>query len=486
MMGETVQSNLPASWLSVPLSDLCYPNRPRHKPIDFPELPFIGMEHVEAHTMRLLGTVPASTMKSSAVHFCPDDVLYGRLRSYLNKVYKPDFEGMCSAEFIVFPSRRGMCEAFLQLLLNSSAFVSFASHLDEGDRPRVDFGQIGAYPMPLPPHPEQKRIVAKIEELFSDLDAGVAELQKAKAQLKRYRQSVLKAAFEGRLTAEWREAQKDELEPASVLLERIRDERKKKLGKKHKEPAPADTSDLPELPQGWEWARLDDATLEVKDGTHDTPKYHDSGIPFVTQKHIRPDGLDISTTRFISSEDHEKFFRRSNPGRDDILISMIGVNRGMSAIVNSDAVFSIKNVGLVKPTSQNNMKLLHFFMQSYLGQRIILRRSKGGAQPFIGLTELRAWPVSVCSVLEQQEIVSEVEHRFSIADKTDEVIDQSLSQAKRLRQSILKRAFEGRLVHQDPNDEPAEKLLERIKAEKAKMEAAKPKRSSRRKIRKEK
>ena len=105
---------LPQSWRVVPLGELVAPTRPRHKPGDYPNLPFIGMEHVEAHSMRLLGTVQARTMKSSAVHFQAGDVLYGRLRPYLNKVYRPDFEGLCSAEFIVLPSSDQVDARYLQ------------------------------------------------------------------------------------------------------------------------------------------------------------------------------------------------------------------------------------------------------------------------------------------------------------------------------------------------------------------------------------
>src|SRR6266436_5041142 len=118
------------------------------------------MENIEAQSMRLLGTMPASLLKSSAVHFQPGDVLYGRLRPYLNKVFRPDFEGLCSAEFIVFPETAWLDSKYLQYLLNSSEFVAFASHLNAGDRPRVDFDQIGDFPFPLAPFAEQKRIVA--------------------------------------------------------------------------------------------------------------------------------------------------------------------------------------------------------------------------------------------------------------------------------------------------------------------------------------
>src|SRR5207248_1576969 len=138
--------------------------RSKENPQDHPSLPFIGMEHIEAHSMRLLGTVPSETMKSGAVHFFAGDVLYGRLRPYLNKVFCPDFEGLCSAEFIVFAESEFLNSKYLQYFLNSIAFVSFASHLNEGDRPRVDFSQISPYKFPLPPLPEQHRIVAEIEK----------------------------------------------------------------------------------------------------------------------------------------------------------------------------------------------------------------------------------------------------------------------------------------------------------------------------------
>jgi len=115
------------------------------------DAPFIGMEHVEAHTMRLLGTVEARTMRSAGVKFEKGDVLYGRLRPYLNKVYHARFSGLCSAEFIVLPESPQLDSRFLAYRLNASDFVSFSAQLNEGDRPRVDFAQIGAFELLLPP-----------------------------------------------------------------------------------------------------------------------------------------------------------------------------------------------------------------------------------------------------------------------------------------------------------------------------------------------
>ena len=246
----------------LPLGEVVRPTRPRVKPSDHPDLPFIGMENVEAHSMKLLGTVPAATMKSSAVHFKPGDVLYGRLRPYLNKVYRPTFEGLCSAEFIVLPGNDRIDGGFLQYFLNSSAFVRYASRLNTGDRPRVDFDQLAPYAMPVPEMAEQRRIVAEIEKQFSRLDEAVANLKRVKANLKRYKAAVLKAAVDGRLVeteAELARREGRSYETGAQLLQRILETRRSQWkGKgKYKEPAAPDVTDLPELPEGWVWAAPD-------------------------------------------------------------------------------------------------------------------------------------------------------------------------------------------------------------------------------------
>ena len=123
------KQTLPDGWVLTTLGEVADTTRKRMKPQEHPELRYIGMEHVEAHTMRLLGTVPAGEMRSTAEYFEPGDVLYGRLRPYLNKVLCPDFEGLGSAEFIVFRQAPHMESKYLQYFLNSWDFVSFVSHL---------------------------------------------------------------------------------------------------------------------------------------------------------------------------------------------------------------------------------------------------------------------------------------------------------------------------------------------------------------------
>src|SRR5688572_13686525 len=133
---------LPHGWTKASLEEVGEVVRPRADPQMNPDMPFIGMENVEPHTMRILGTVPASAMKSSATRFFPGDVLYGRLRPYLNKVVTPKFEGLASAEFIPITPNCSITADFLRLRLNAADFVAFTSRLDEGDRPRVDWSGI--------------------------------------------------------------------------------------------------------------------------------------------------------------------------------------------------------------------------------------------------------------------------------------------------------------------------------------------------------
>ena len=217
---------LPRGWIAVTLDQVLEPRSSRVSPTQFPAMPYIGLEHVQAHTSQLLGTVPAGTMTSSAARFLAGDVLYGRMRPYLNKVVQPQFDGLASAEFIVLPKTEGVDSKFLLRRLSATDFVEFACSQYEGDRPRVKFDQLGRFELRVPPRAEQTRIVDKLEELLSDLDAGVAELKAAQKKLGQYRQSLLKAAVEGRLTRAWRAQHGEPEETGAQLLARILRERR--------------------------------------------------------------------------------------------------------------------------------------------------------------------------------------------------------------------------------------------------------------------
>lgn len=316
---------------------------------------------------------------------------------------------------------------FLCYYLN---FLDYRPFVTGTTRLKLNQSSMKQIPIINPPLPEQKKIVEKIEELFSGLDSGVASLKKAKEQIRLYRQSVLSAAFSGKLTQKARGQKQERLNGIQEVSKAA--EQKVEYSN--------------QLPEGWRWVKLGEV-LEVKDGTHDTPKYHDKGIPFITQKNIKNGEFVFDNYRLISEEDHQKFYKRSNVAFNDIIISMIGANRGMSTIVKIKETFSIKNVGLVKTDESKFLaKYLAYFFKSEIGQSSILSQSKGGAQQFIGLTELRNWSVPFQPLNRQTQIVEEIEKRFSEADNLEKVIDESLTKSETLRQSILKQAFEGKLV----------------------------------------
>ncbi|QSJ20342.1 restriction endonuclease subunit S [Nostoc sp. UHCC 0702] len=353
--------------------------------------------------------------------------------------------------------------------------------------------------IPIPPIAEQNRIVSKIEELFTQLDAGVELLKKVKAKLKRYRQAVLKAAVEGNLTKEWREANQGELEPASVLLERILKQRREKWeaeqlakmkaqGKtpkddswklKYKEPVRPDISDLPELPDGWCWGTFDQVCERVTVGHVGSMKdeYIENGIPFLRSQNVRENRYNSEGIKFISPNFHTQL-RKSSLEPGDLVVVRSG-SVGVSCVIPETLKeANCSDLVIVKQPKAINPYFAAFYMNSVARSRVNAQQV-GVALIHFNTQSMAAMPVPIPPIIEQLKIVEAVELLLSVIDQLEKTIDVNLKRAERLRQTILKQAFEGKLVPQDPNDEPAEKLLERIKAEKANREAdKKPKRQS--------
>ena len=365
----------------------------------------------------------------------------------------------------------------------------------------IPLGYLRIIDIPLPPLPEQYRIVAKIEEIFTELDAGVELLKKLKAKLKRYRQAVLKSAVEGNLTKEWREANQGNLEPASILLERILKQRREKWeaeqlakmkaqGKppkddswklKYKEPIAPDTSDLPELPDGWCWASLEqlsDAARSITYGVVKLGEHTENGVATLRSSNVRPLKLDLNGIKKIYSELSNQYGRTILKG-GEILITIRGTLGGVVSVPNNCVGYNIsREVGMIAPSSEISSYCYSILIASINIQNWLLTRTKGIAYTGINLETLNQTPLPLFSLLEQELIVLEVQKYLSIIDQLEKTIDANLKRSEKLRQSILKQAFEGKLVPQDPNDEPAEKLLERIKAEKAKQTTTKTKRKT--------
>ena len=476
----------PSGWTCTTLQSVTSPRGVKAKPASMLGAPFVGLEHIEAHSTKMLGMGHTSDVKSAGSYFAHGDVLYGRLRPYLNKVYMAGFEGLASGEFIVFQEHPHLDNAYLKYFLNQAEFVHYATRLNTGDRPRVDFGQLADYPFPLAPLPEQHRIVAEIEKQFTRLDASIAALKRAEANLKRYRASVLKAACEGRLVpteAELARAEGRDYEPADRLLERILSERRarwesqEKRGRKYKEPVAPNTSNLPKLPEGWVWAAVGQAS-EVQGGIQKQPKRAPAAnmFPFLRVANVSRGVLDLDEVHQI-----EVF-----PGELDKLKLVSG---DLLIVEGNGSPSQIGRMAIWKGEIENCVHQNHIirarladrivpqYVETYWNSPVGSSRVLGVASSTSGLytlsvSKVSALPIPLPPLAEQHRIVTDVERRLSVIQQTEAAIQANLTRAGRLRQSILKQAFSGRLVPQDPSDEPASVLLERIRAEREAAQAA--------------
>ena len=311
---------------------------------------------------------------------------------------------------------------FYYLLSSSYVYQQFSRNASGSTVRNLNIDIVKQTNISLPPLNEQKRIVAKIEKLFSNLDNSDKYLLHLEKQLKRYRQSVLKSAFEGKLTKEWRQENKIKKSISFKFISEI---------------ANTTSGGTPSRAKKEYWG----GNINwLKSG-----ELRDNYIEFVEEK-ISDEGLKNSSAKIFPS--------------GTLLMAMYGATIGRLGILNVDtstnqAVCAIKNTDNAFVT-----RYLFFYLMS-IRQKMI-EESLGGAQPNLSQGYINNIEVPICSIAEQQEIVNQIEKHFSIIDKLEVVVQQSIKESKRLRQSILKQAFEGKLVEQDPNDESASILLEKI------------------------
>ena len=312
-------------------------------------------------------------------------------------------------------------EEFLKLFMMTPCYWKQLTDASSGTgQPNVNGQSLSNLILPIPPKEEQIRILSKYEELLPKVEEyGKAQdtLNKLNAELpERLKKSILQEAIEGRLVP-----QNPNDEPASVLLTKIRKEKEQlvkegKLKKKDLVETLISEDEIPfEIPDSWEWCRLSDY-LDVRDGTHDSPKYHTEGIPFVTSKNLDNGKIDFSTCKFISEEDHKKFSERSYVEDGDILFAMIG-SIGNPVIVKKDREFSIKNVALFKRycVELTNIQYIYYYLQFI--QIELKKISSGGVQSFVGLKTFREWIFPLPPLAEQHRIVEKLEQLLGKIDK---------------------------------------------------------------------
>lgn len=284
--------------------------------------------------------------------------------------------------------------------------------------------------IPLPPLAEQGRIVAKIEELFAGIDAGVENLKSVKNQIALYRQSVLKSAFDGTLykTTEW-------------------------------------NIDV-----------LKNLCSVISDGDHQPPPKAKNGIPFIMISNINKNLINFEDTNFVSENYYTSLSEKRKPKRGDVLYSVVG-SYGIPVLIDFQKEFCFqRHIALLRP---NTNKIFSKFLFYMLRSRNVYNQatdcSTGTAQKTVPLSGLREIHIPVPTLAEQERIVAEIESRFERADALEAAVDRALNDAEKLKQAVLKKAFSGELVPQNPDDEPASVLLDRIRAARASELPANPK-----------
>lgn len=375
-------------------------------------------------------------------------------------------------------------------------------HLHGSTMMHINRGPFMAHLVPLPPAAEQTRIVAKLEELLSDLDAGVAELKAAQKKLAQYRQSLLKAAVEGALTAQWREEQRAKHKPTETgaqLLARILQERRarwetKQLAKfkdqgkappidwqkKYPDPVQPDTSGLPELPQGWVWASGEQLCEFITKGTT-PPKELDAGndksIPFLRVTNLTDKGtLDLADKVFVSEETHKGFLARSAVYPNDVLMNIVGPPLGQVAVVPDtfDEWNINQAIAIFRAVDGVSPRYVCLYLLAPVAQQWLKARSKTTAgQTNLTLEVCRSLPFPLPPEEEQRALVVALDGAVDSITRQRSAIEIGIKQSTTQRQNILRAAFSGQLVPQDPNDEPASVLLDRIRAERAQRDALK-------------
>lgn len=508
---------LPTNWCEVALPEVAEinPPNPAVQVTDDTQVSFVPMAAVEALTGRLNASAvrPWHQVKKGYTRFQEGDVLFAKItpcmengKAAISRALVGGV-GAGSTEFHVLrPGAALRSEILLHYVLQQGFRKSARAQMTgTAGQLRVPTRFLNEQTIPVAPLPEQQRIVAAIESYLTRLDDIVATLERVQRNLKRYRASVLKAGVEGRLVpteAELARAEGREYEPASVLLERILAERRRRWEKaelakmeakgklpkndkwknEYEEPMPPDTTDLAELPRGWCWATVDQL-MRIIDYRGRTPPYSAQGIPHLRSANIKNGAVIWENVRFVTPDTFEEFMTRGLPTEGDLLFTT-EAPLGDVAFVPAGKFSLAQRLLILSPNrAALSPRFLYWQIMSSPFQARIRMSKTGSGVTGISSRNFKPRPVALAPLAEQVRIAGAIDQALAGCDHTASIAANSQARCRSLRQSILRWAFEGRLVNQDPTDFPASHLLECIRAERQASDGVKRKASERRKAR---
>lgn len=356
---------------------------------------YLGLEHIESGGL-ILGAKPvdAGELASSKFKFTKNHVLYGKLRPYLAKIALPDFNGICSTDILPILPGSALDRRFLCYFLRQPTMVEFANSRAAGaNLPRLGPSVLSRFLIPLPPLPEQRRIADVLERA----EALRAKRRAALAELDSLTQSIFLDMFGDPVTN----------------------------GRNYSIVGMGDVCD-------------------VRDGTHDSPKYvSNGGYPLVTSKNLSRGFIDLSDVNYISESDYVQTNKRSKVDRGDIIMPMIGTI-GSPVLVEHEPCFAIKNVALIKfnKTSPLAVFVRHLLSCHYF-DHVIGQKNRGGTQKFVSLGDLREFPLP----LPPAELQREFAGRVAAVEKLKALQRASLAELDELFASLQHRAFRGDLIN---------------------------------------
>ncbi|MCY3818520.1 MAG: restriction endonuclease subunit S [Gammaproteobacteria bacterium] len=516
----------PPGWASAPLREICAINpRVDKNSIDTESVvSFVPMPAVEAGTGKIdvSETRSFGAVRKGYTPFRKGDILFAKITPCMENgkmAVVPDLvseHGFGSTEFHVLRPADGVDQRFIYRAVSNRAFRFHAEHNMTGavGQKRVPATILEEHQIGLPPTNEQRRIADRIETLFDEIDRGVASLRAAKGNIDLYRQSLLKSAFEGRLTADWRAENREKLESPDALLARISEEREsshkrglddwqkavdkwRKGGEKGRKPArprraahfevktKAPTDVATSTPRHWLWLSLFELG-QVTGGLTKNPSRN--ALPrkakYLRVANVYSNRLALDEIMEIGLTEDE--LRKTRLSTGDLLfvegngsIEQIGRvaiwDGSVPSVTHQNHLIRFSTNGLL------SSRFALYFMMSPIGRKLVTAQaSSTSGLHTLSITKVGSLPIPICSPAEQAEIIGTLDDRLEAAEALDAEIEASLARAEALRQAILKKAFSGELVPQDPDDEPAQALLARIRASRDGDATTKPRTRARR------
>ena len=464
---------LPPGWVWTTLGEIADigPGRDRSKIAPATLVSFVPMANVEAGTGVL---DPSETrewqqVSKGYVPFSEGDVLFARITPCMENgkvALARDLTnglGAGSTEFHVVRARESIEPVFLLHYLLQIRIRRDARAVMQGaaGQLRVPASFLQTLALQLPPLAEQRRIVAEIEKQFTRLDAATSLLAGVNQKLAKSIEGILSTVLLSRPEQSQTGGQS--------MSRRIRAERVLRGGSR--DPLSPDNSLGLTVPKGWELMSLDELTTRITSGSRDWSQYYGTGNgTFIMAQNVRRGRLDLSFKQPVDPPAEDSSVQRSAVQIGDLLITIVGANTGdtCGVLEELDQHYVCQSVALARPVLPQTSKYLMFWLLApRAGVAYFNKCMYGQGRPHLGFDQIKRTPVVMPPLAAMDAIVARIEDQLSLSEAAALAVNKSLIRAARLRQAILKKAFEGKLVPQDPNDEPASVLLDRIRAARA-------------------